>query len=134
MLEKDFQKRVTDMADRFGWSWWHTPAPMVAAGKEWRPYKKGAGVADLILIHDSPPRLIFMELKGDGGKLSDNQSEFLRAAKTVADDSFSWMLDVSTVRAIGPDHYKLSKPFGVYAFWPKDEPLIEQLLRTKVLT
>jgi hypothetical protein len=133
MLERDFLARVTDMADRFGWKWWHTPAPMVAAGKEWRPYKKGAGVADLILIHDSPPRLLFIELKGDGGKLSENQRGFLQAAQEVARIARDVDTDVEpALEEMGC--FACPPAVGVYAFWPKDEPLIEQLLRTRCLT
>ncbi len=121
MLERDLQKRVVEMAVRFGWKVWHVPAPMRAdrAGG-FVGAREAAGIADLILLHADPPRLVFVELKADGGKLSDRQQEFLSAVKTVADY---------------PEG--LRKPFGtvgVYAFWPRDEPVIEQLLRTKVLT
>ncbi len=126
MLERDFQKRVVDMAVRFGWKVWHVPAPMRAdrAGG-FVGAKEAAGIADLILVHADPPRLVFMELKADGGKLSDRQTEFLQAVRSVADESM-----------IRPDEWDgaTGAPVGVYAFWPKDEPLIEQLLRSKVLT
>jgi hypothetical protein len=133
MLERDFQKRITDMADRFGWSWWHIPAPMISAGGEWRPYKKGAGVPDLILTHANPPRLVFMELKGDGGTLSDNQRGFLQAAKNVADNAAEliYLDGGDEVQRVAAVH---ERPVGVYAFWPKDEPLVEQLLRSRRLT
>ena len=118
MLERDFQKRVTDMAVRFGWKFWHIPAPMrwSPTNKAWVPARSGAGVADLILTHDDPPRLVFLELKGDGGELSDRQRDFLQAVKTVAGYA-----------AEGGTH----APIGVVAAWPKDEPAIEQMLRTR---
>ncbi len=139
MLEKDFLKRVTDMADRFGWKWWHVPAPMINAGGEWRPYKKGAGVADLILTCADPPRLVFIELKGDGGKLTDNQRDFLQSVKDVAEATSGEPVLVHD-RVVQTDtfsggvaHADFEKTLGVYAFWPEVEPLVEQLLRTKVL-
>ncbi len=129
MNERPFQKRVEDMATRFGWSWWHVPSPMRHdRARGFVPASSAAGLPDLILIHHDPPRLVFMELKGEGGKLSDKQQEFLQAARTVA-------VGARTVGyAPGGELFDLGAPVGVYAFWPKDEPLIEQLLRSKVLT
>ncbi len=132
MLERDFQKRVVDMAVRFQWKVWHVPAPMRAdrAGG-FVGAKEAAGIADLILTHDDPPRLVFMELKADGGKLSDRQREFLAAVQGVAETAVSlngFGLDLVERRWEAP------RAVGVYAFWPKDEPAVEQLLRTRVLT
>ncbi len=134
MNEADFQRRVTDMAVRFGWKWWHVPAPMRAVhdeqtgARKWIGAKEGAGVADLILTHHDPPRLVFMELKGDGGKLSDRQTEFLAAVKVVADETKQGF------DGWGEPTDEYDATVGVYAFWPKDEPAIEQLLRSRVLT
>lgn len=122
MKEATFLARVTGMADAFGWKWWHVPAPMVAAGQTWRPYAKAAGLPDLFLTYDDPARLIIAELKGDGGKLSDAQQEFLALAKAAADRD-----------AAGEEPPGRTRVVGVYAWWPKDEPSIEQILRTKVL-
>lgn len=135
MKEADFQKRVTDMAERFGWKWWHVPSPMVADGKGgWRPYKKAAGLPDLFLMHDDPPRLIIAEVKGDGGKLSDAQREFLQAAKAVADRTWQEpteyaLDDISPAIVVATGH-----ALGVYVFDPSMEAAVEQMLRTKVLT
>ncbi len=129
MLERDFQRRVTDMATRFGWSYWHVPAPMrwAPTNKAYVPARSAAGLADLILTHHDPPRVVFMELKGDGGKLSEAQTEFLKAVQTVKDA-------VQAQYALGGMYDPPGTPVGVYAFWPKDEPAIEQLLRSKILT
>ncbi len=131
MLERDFQKRVVEMAARFGWKVWHVPAPMRAdrAGG-FVGAKEAAGIADLILVHTDPPRLVFMELKADGGKLSDRQREFLAAVKTVADETVcldGFGLDMVEQRWEAP------RPVAVYAVWPSDEAMVEQLLRSKVL-
>lgn len=120
MKETDFQRRVLDIAARFGWKTWHVPAPMRATTKGgWVGAKEAAGLCDLIMIHHDPPLMILAELKGDGGKLSDKQVEFLAAARTVAE---------RTNDEIGKQPY-----VGVYAWWPVDEPIIETILRTRVL-
>src|SRR5260221_314378 len=118
MNEHDFQTRVTDMATRFGWKFWHVPAPMKWARGEFRGASEAAGLPDLILLHDDPPRMIFAELKGDGGKLADKQREFLASAKLVAEAAYTSREETS-----------FASPIGVYAWTPTDEPVVEQILR-----
>lgn len=117
---------MTAVATRFGWQWWHVPAPMVAAkGGTWRPYKKAAGLPDLILLHDDPPRMILAELKGDGGELSEEQREFLRLAHLVAEEATTeWQQGVTPA---------VQRLVGVYVWRPADRDGIERMLRSKVL-
>jgi hypothetical protein len=123
------------MAHRYGWLCWHVPAPMRwnPTKKAWVPAKEGAGLPDLILLHDDPPRLVFLELKAAGGKLSDRQKEFLQAAKTVAD----YALTTLTARVDGYDTDVgppwADRPIGVFAAWPEDEAIVEQMLKSKVV-
>lgn len=86
---------------------------------------RAAGLPDLFLLHDDPPRMIIAEVKGTGGKLSDRQREFLQMARDVAESLFTedrshW--DRGGKRAI-----------GVYAWTPEMQPMVEQLLRSRVL-
>jgi hypothetical protein len=124
--EKDLLNVVTAMLDRFDWKWWHVPAPMVYANGEWRPFRKGAGVPDIIAIHDDPPRLIFMELKGDEpkGDLTEKQTEFLQAAQHVA----KYAMIGQGVTSPAGDH-----AIGVFAVWPDDIDRVEQMLRSRVV-
>jgi VRR-NUC domain len=124
MRERDFLNWVIQTAEMFGWLVKHVPAPMVAAGDNWRPYKKAAGLPDLFLLHDDPPRMVIAEVKGTGGRLSDAQREFLRMARDVAEHG----CDVPT-----PQEVRM-KLLGVYVFEPGMEEAITQLLRTRVLT
>ena len=123
MKGKDFQRWVTDTAQTLGWRYWHVPAPMVNAGSRgWVPARQGAGLPDLILVHDDPPRLVFAEIKGDGDRLSEKQREFLQAVRAVAEDE--WTRDSD---ADGPH-------LGVYVWEPGMEQPIEELLRSRVLS
>jgi hypothetical protein len=88
--------------------------------------KEAAGLPDLVMVHDDPPRLVFAELKGTGGKLSDEQREFLQAARTVGEWSNEIEPGVSGAR-IG------CKTIGVYVWEPGQEDAIEAILRTRVL-
>lgn len=128
MKEKDFQGWVVDVAQRFGWRVWHVPTPMRPIGQnKFVPDPRGRGLADLIMLHDDPPRLIFAELKGDGGVLSEEQREFLRLARQVATGTVTF----DGYRDGIPD---MQRPVGVYIWRPGNEELIEATLRGKVLS
>ncbi len=136
MNEAAFQRRVTDMATRFGWRWWHVPAPMRwdPKRKTWVPASQGAGLPDLILTHDDPPRLVFLELKRKGGKLTDKQQEFLQAVKRVAERTWIEPELVWMDSHAPPHHMGGGQIIGVVAAWPDDEERIEQMLRSKNVT
>jgi hypothetical protein len=127
--EREFQGWVIDTAKRFGWRIWHVPTPMQpVAGGKFVPSSRGRGLPDLILLHPDPPRLIFAELKGDDGRLSDDQREFLRLARAVAGLAVA---DSNQIDGYGaPDAVR---PVGVYSWRPGLEPHIETILRAKVL-
>jgi VRR-NUC domain len=126
--EKDVLKVVTDLLDLNHWDWWHVPMPMVAerSGRGFRPYKKAGGLPDIFAFHRDPPRMLILELKGKGGKLSDDQRRFLALARDVAErarqhGSETWHL---------PDE----RPVGVYVVEPHTIEAISQVIRTRVLT
>jgi hypothetical protein len=117
--ERDFLNWVIAVAERTGWSVWHVPAPMVASRKGgFVPSSRGAGLPDLIMLHDDPPTLIFAEVKGSGGSLSIPQARFLRLARSVGrqDDLIPHQSGV-----------------GAYLWSPGDEEMIETILKTRIL-
>jgi hypothetical protein len=115
--ESVFQRWVTDLFASYGWDVKHAPVPMRAIGNgRFVPDKRGAGLPDLTLTHDDPPRLILAECKAAGGVVSDEQRDLLRRLRAVAD----------VVReAFGSE----PSPLGVYVFAPGNEALIEALAR-----
>lgn len=129
--ESEFQARIVAAAKRFNWKVWHVPAPMRwdPSNKAWVPAASGAGLPDLILLHDDPPRLVFLELKREGGKLSERQREFLQAAKAIADRAE----DKGDMVLIAGGKYNGTSIVGVFAAWPDDEERIIQMLRTKIV-
>lgn len=125
MKERDFLNRVIAMAETFGWSVWHVPAPMRATKTgTWVGAKEAAGLPDLIMLHDDPPRLVFAELKGTGGKLSDKQREFLRAAQLVSG------ISRESREPWTQPHFLL---LAAYVWLPEDEPTVEMILRSRTL-
>lgn len=120
------------MAERYGWLVKHVPYPVrPVGGGKMVPEPRAAGLPDLILVHRDPPRLVFMEVKGDGGRLSDQQQEFLQAARTVAD---SVRITFHDLVCAGAQAARPQDPIGVMAVWPKDEAAVEQMLRTRVVS
>lgn len=78
MTELEFQNQVTELAEIYGWSWVHFRPAQTAKG--WRTPVSGplgAGWPDLVLIRERDRRLIFAELKRDGGTLSAQQHDAL---------------------------------------------------------
>lgn len=131
MKERDFLNWIIACAEATGWKVYHVPAPMVAARKGgFVGSPRAAGLPDLFLLHDDPPRMVIAEVKGDRGKLSDKQREFLALARLVADESYAWTdtaLDTVIPRLEG------QRMVGVYAWVPDNQPIIETMLKSKVL-
>lgn len=131
MKERDLLNWIVACAERFGWQVWHVPAPMVAGRKGgFVGSPRAAGLPDLFLLHDDPPRMVIAEVKGTGGKLSEKQRAFLTAARAVAESSYLWTdtaLDAEIPRRDG------QRMVGVYAWTPDHQGLIEMILRSKVL-
>jgi hypothetical protein len=122
--ERDFLNWTVACAEATGWKVWHVPAPMVASRKGgFTGSPRAAGLPDLFLLHDDPPRLIIAELKGTGGKLSKAQEDFLRMARDVAETSAFFDGEGSSG----------ARTFRVYAWTPDQQDIIERIFKTKVL-
>jgi hypothetical protein len=118
--ERDFLNWIIACAEATGWKVWHVPAPMVHDRKRgFVGSPRAAGLPDLFLLHDDPPRMIVAEVKGTGGKLSDRQQEFLRLARDVAEQTIDAITTEPTV--------------AVYVWMPEHQEIIEDILRSKVL-
>ena len=65
VTEASWQAQVIEAADLFGWYIYHNPASR----------RSNAGFPDLVLIR--PPRVLFLELKRQTGRLSPIQREVI---------------------------------------------------------
>lgn len=121
--EAAFQRWVTDVATALGWTWWHCPTPMrPIGGNRFVPDPRGRGLCDLIMMHTDPPRMIFAEVKGEKGVLSDDQEEFLGLARAVAKKCYGLGTDAAGL----PTGWA---PFSVFVWRPANRDLIEATLR-----
>ncbi len=86
LTEAQFQKQVTDLATRLGWSWLHVERMGNESGR-WRTPVSGPlgkGWPDLVLIRKSS--LIFAELKAQRGLLTEPQ----RAVAAILNQTHSY--------------------------------------------
>ena len=88
MTERDFQSQVLDLARICGWKAYHS----------WTSIHSAPGFPDLVLAR--PPRLLFLELKSERGRLTPAQSEWLQTlaecnvdARVVRPSNFNELLE-----------------------------------------
>ena len=80
--EHYFSTQIEDLLDTYHWVWIHfRPARIIKDGEEsWRTAVSGyKGFPDYVAIRpndDGKCRLLFIELKGEKGKLNENQLEW----------------------------------------------------------
>ena len=79
--EKEWTQQVVDLAHIYHWRVAHFRAAMTKYG--WKtPIQGDKGFPDLVLVRGD--RLIFAELKAEGGNLSKEQKDWLIACEIVA--------------------------------------------------
>lgn len=87
MSEADWQEQVIDLAHLYGWKVAHfRPA---RTDKGWRTpvAADGKGFPDLVLVRD---RVLAVELKADGGKLTVEQRHWLDAFHDAGVEAAVW--------------------------------------------
>lgn len=111
--ERDFQRAVMELAELSGWETLHVRTSMQQG--RYMTATTGTmakGWPDLVLIHRSQQRLLFIELKADKGRLRPDQSRVL---------SILWQLVEGPTREWAE----------VYVWKPADWTLIEATLTRK---
>lgn len=104
LSEADFQRQVTDLAQRLGWAWVHFRPARTQAG--WRTPVSGplgAGWPDLVLVRG--PRMLLLELKSRRGRLTPAQRDVLALLADVAAAPSSGV-EVHVLRAGDLDHVR----------------------------
>jgi hypothetical protein len=78
LSERDFQTQIVELAHLYGWEDFHVRAGRTA--ESWRVPGSGTmakGWPDLVLLHPSERRLLFIEVKADKGKTTPDQERVL---------------------------------------------------------
>lgn len=92
LTERDFQRQITDLAELRGWEWFHVRSARTL--DSWRTPGSGTmaqGWPDLVLVKGK--RIIFMEVKGSGGRLSAHQERIMGVLGDVAEFYAVWPTD-----------------------------------------
>lgn len=85
--EATWQKQVIDLAHLFSWTVAHFRPAQTTKGWRTAVAADGAGFPDLVLARD---RIVFAELKRDGGKLSDAQRAWGLALRYAGAETYVW--------------------------------------------
>lgn len=89
MTEAQLQSAVIECARLLGWRVAHFRAARTAHGWRTPVGGDGAGFPDLVLLR--PPRLLFVELKSDVGRLGEAQREWIMRLKRLSHcETFVW--------------------------------------------
>lgn len=78
LTERDWQRQVVELAEALGWAWGHFRPAQTSRG--WRTPVEGplgAGFPDLVLANMRQHRVLFVELKREGGKTAPGQDVVL---------------------------------------------------------
>ena len=99
MNENEFSTQVKDALKLFGWHFSHFRPALTAHG--WRTAITGnKGFPDYVATNGF--KVLFIEVKGDGGKLSPEQQEWQELLRRTGHEVFCW--------------------------WPKDSDLMIEIL------
>ena len=79
--EKVVMSAVKDALDLYGWTWVHFQQARRANGSWATPFEGKRGFPDFAAC--KPGRMIYLELKGTGGKTSSDQDEWLELLSSV---------------------------------------------------
>ncbi|OYT68436.1 MAG: hypothetical protein CFK48_11590 [Armatimonadetes bacterium CP1_7O] len=77
LAERDFQVQVVALARLTGWRVYHSRPAQYGNGRWHTPLQGDVGLPDLILCR--PPRLLFVELKSERGRVRAEQQAWLDA-------------------------------------------------------
>lgn len=121
--EIDLQRQVVQLAEMLGWEHVHFRPAQTKHG--WRTPGSGTmakGWPDLTLVRARDRRLIFAELKAQGGYLSDEQTKTLLALRALEHRPAGQLHEAGRGR---PDEPRIE----VYVWRPSDFDEIEAVLR-----
>jgi len=87
MTEAEFQRTVCETLRLFGWRYCHQRPARTSRG--WRTAIIGdTGFPDIVAVRGD--RVLWLELKAERGKLSDEQSRWLAALGLAGQDVHCW--------------------------------------------
>lgn len=101
--EDSWQRQLVDLAAILGYHWLHVRAGLRQSGAYSVPVQGtlGVGWPDLVLVRERDRRLIFVELKAAGGKLTADQERVLGVLRAAGAETYVfWPTDVDEAYAV----------------------------------
>ena len=89
-LEKDWQRDIIHLARTVGWKVAHFRPAQTSKGWRTAVGADGAGFPDLVLVRD---RVVFVELKNEKGRMSEDQLEWKAALEAAGVECYVWRPD-----------------------------------------
>jgi hypothetical protein len=87
VTEREFEAAVVDVARLFGWRVAHFRPAQTQKGWRTPVSYDGKGWPDLVLVRE---RVVYVELKGHGGRVSNEQREWLQALVDAGQEAYCW--------------------------------------------
>lgn len=116
MTERELQDAVIEMARLFGWRVAHFRVALTKRGWRTPVAADGAGFPDLVLVRD---RVIYAELKGDGGRIRPDQQEWRDALLEAGEEVYLWRPDDWTTGRIDAVLAARRDPVGGHLSTPR---------------
>jgi len=89
--EADFAVQIEHLLDLFGWMWTHFEPAVRQSGRWATPLRGDKGLPDYVAVRRG--RLLFIEIKGTGGRLTLGQSAWLEQLRHAGAETFVWWPD-----------------------------------------
>jgi hypothetical protein len=87
MSERELMACVVDLARVMGWRVAHFRPALTSKGWRTPVGADGAGFPDLLMVRD---RIVAAELKGDAGRLSNEQRDWLQDLRDAGAETYMW--------------------------------------------
>lgn len=86
--EKQFARQIEYLLELGGWRWCHYEPAVRQSGAWATPLRGDRGLPDYIAVRGS--RVVYAEIKGDRGRLSDDQKAWIAALLTAGQEVYIW--------------------------------------------
>jgi hypothetical protein len=88
MKEKSFAHQVEYLLDLYGWRWCHYEPAIRQSGSWATPLRGDKGEPDYRAVRSG--RLVFVEIKGDGGRLTKEQKLWIADLVEAGVETYVW--------------------------------------------
>jgi len=89
--ESAFADQIEHLLELFGWTWTHFEPAIRQSGRWATPLRGDKGLPDYIAVRDG--RLLFIEIKGTGGRPTMAQIAWLEQLRNAGAETFLWWPD-----------------------------------------